>query len=1170
MSRYVDAEVTLSPSSEQLPRELPLGRYGFKSPSRNTLTSDQWRKSIRQQDTPVAHEKRSDASYFHTLHSDSEDDIINNGNPDDHLHSQRRQQQQQQQQQERHDHESPRSRKRRQEAAQRVPVSNRRQDSDYDVEDEEEEDEGDDEGLDIGVGEDEQYYYRSPYPDLDNSEDDEFSEEELTPEQLAFEKAEREREKEQIGFLERVTTFFWNQMDDIGATPKSQQYRQQLQQQQKHANDSDASGYSLTSARARSRKGPLKRRSKPGSFLVPSLPTRGSFNVPSMRHLDSGIGMTSWIDERRRSASREGDVPHHREQSSRASIHVVDQPPYETYDHHYQKSQLHQDDVEDQDFGRPRYRTPSKEHVRPTTAGPQRYPAPRVYPWHVLARLMSIYSQRILELYQAIINVLEVYFRAVVAWIQHALIWPWLHRDKIRYCGERVIQSGIDTGLFRSGTLARLMVLTLVVLGANWMGVHNWVSKGSSSHVGHHQNGTRPSTSQGTSSWIKAKISNTWSEFRLPLSSQPNLHRDTSTDMEGRTWRDWIPHMPSLDLWIPSRSTKPPRSSHKIFIPTDQITSLEELESRIELIQQALEELSQTDDKLGQDMQDKFDGILAKVANVDRRVTTVDGRVTVVDGRVMALDARIAAVNGRIIEVDRRVSDRVTKVDGRVTEVDERVTEVDERVSGRVTGVDGRVTEVDGRVTEMGGLVTEVDGRVTEVDGRVTEVGERVTEVDERVSGRLSNTDQRLDKVSMELDSLKAYVSSGEWIEQTVLELVRDEIPKYLVVSQDPDTGKLTIPAEFWDTARSLFATQEQQLQTSIQDHDARIHKFLEDNERAMEAFVDGRMTKVTRSMFLSLIRTEANQIWQSLEKNVVALLERQGKLQGKAAPTRSVTDPARHLTDVERELISELIDEALEKYSADAIAKPDYALFSAGGRIIPRLTSPNYYHEVKLNLLGRLGLRFLVPLPRKEKPAEKAIEPSVHAGECWAMNGQEGQLAIRLARKIVITEVTIEHADASVVLDMGSAAKEIEIWSLKGSEDAAPVSASPATSEGSTEDIAGEERELPVSEAGSSETSEDKNKTAGNWWSSGIPWPGATLLDTIVYDANTTGGAGDEVARRKPKSRQTFVIPLSKQTSPSVGVVLRIKSNWGHPQFTCVYRVRVHGYEPSDPIISA
>lgn len=1125
MSRYVDAEVALSPTSEQLPRDLPLGRYGFKSPSRNTLTSsDQWRKSIRQQDTPVAGEKRSDASYFHqTLQqSDSEDDIINNnnnnGHPDDHP-SQRRQQKQQV----RHDHESPRSRKRRQEAAQRVPV-NHRHDSDYEIEDEEEdEDEDDGEGLDVGVGEDEQYYYQSPYPDAHDSEE-EYREEELSPEQLAFEEAERKREKEQIGFLERVTTFFWNQMDDIGATPKNlQQYHQlQLQQQkQSHANsDSDASAYSLTSARARSRKAPLKRRSKPGPFLVPSLPKQGSFNVPSMRHLDSGIGMTSWIDERHRSESRDGDI-HQRDQSSRASVHVDQHSPQELYSDHYQKQQpLYHDDVKDHGYGRPRRRTP--EYVRPAATEPaQRNPTPRVYPWHVLGRLMSLYMQRILELYQVFIGTFEVYLRTMLAWIQFAITWPWLHRDDIRYYGERFIRAGVETGLFRPGTLSRLALLGLVLLVANWIGVQEWGTKGFS-YVGHHQNGTRASTSRDASSWIKNTVSSTWSGImRLP-SSQPNTRQNTDTDMEGRTWRDWVPHVPSLHLWIPSRSARPSRSSSKIFIPTDQINSLEELESRIELIQQALEELGQSDDKLGQDLQDKFDGILAMVTNVDRRVTAVDGRVTAVDGRIVDMDGRVTAVDGRIIAMDRRVTD----VDGRVIDVD-----------SRVNAVDRRVTDVDGRVTYM--------------------------------DTRLSSTDQRLDKVSMELDSLKAYVSSGQWIEQTVLEHVRDEIPKYLVVSRDPHTGKLVIPAEFWDTARSLFATQEQ-LQTSIQDNDARANKFLEDNERAMEALVDGRMTKVTRTMFLNLVRTEANQIWQGLEKNVVALLERQGKLQGRTAPSRVVTDPSRQLTDVERELISGLIDEALEKYSADAMAKPDYALFSAGGRIIPRLTSPNYYHEVKLNLLGRLGLRFLVPLPRKEKPAEKAIEPSVHAGECWAMNGQEGQLAIRLARKIVVTEVTIEHADASVVLDMGSAPKEIEIWSLKGSEDAAPVSASPATSETAAGGT-GEEKESTL-EAGSSETGEDKNKTVGNWWNSGIPWPGASLLDTIEFDANTSaaeGGDDDTEVRRKPKSRQTFVIPLSKQTSPSVGVVLRIKSNWGHPQFTCVYRVRVHGYEPSDPSTS-
>ncbi|KAF9098866.1 hypothetical protein BGX23_004958 [Mortierella sp. AD031] len=469
----------------------------------------------------------------------------------------------------------------------------------------------------------------------------------------------------------------------------------------------------------------------------------------------------------------------------------------------------------------------------------------------------------------------------------------------------------------------------------------------------------------------------------------------------------------------------------------------------------------------------------------------------------------------------------------------------------------------------------------------------------------VSGVEHKLNKVSDDVVSLKKYVSDGRWIEQTVLELVRDKIPRHLVVAKDPRTGKLSIPSEFWDTARELFMTSEQ-VQKSIQDQVALINQdkderqddesssgrwswgssrgkkragktigwddFLLENEKAMSSFVEGRMSKVSRNVFLGLVRTEANLIWQSLERNVVALLEEQGKLEGKPAPARdgygsSVStgnNPARALTDIERELISGLIDEALEKFSADVIAKPDYALYSAGGRIIPRLTSPNYHHYVKPTLLGRLGARFFVPLPRREKPAEKAIEPDLHAGECWAMQGQEGQLAIRLARKIVITEVTIEHADPSVVLDMGSAAREIEVWGLRGSEDAAPTTPDSARPKVDTSSAASSEKQEQEKKEETPSGESVPSSKPGGWWREGAPWPGSTLLTTIEFEANTT--LSNSIPAEKPKSRQTFSIPLSKQIVPSVGAVIRIKSNWGHPKLTCIYRVRIHGYEPTSP----
>ncbi|KAG0313963.1 hypothetical protein BGZ99_008457 [Dissophora globulifera] len=469
-------------------------------------------------------------------------------------------------------------------------------------------------------------------------------------------------------------------------------------------------------------------------------------------------------------------------------------------------------------------------------------------------------------------------------------------------------------------------------------------------------------------------------------------------------------------------------------------------------------------------------------------------------------------------------------------------------------------------------------------------------EADEELSKEQDGWHHKLNRVSDEVDSLRAYVKDGRWIEQKVLELIRDEVPRHLVVSRDPKTGQLSLPGDFWETARGLFLTPEQ-MEKAMKDKLEKLgldpaeqeqqgesssggsrwgwgasrtrsgkngknggiftwDDFLKENERAMSDFVEGRMSKVSRTVFLSLVRTEANTIWQGLERNVLALLEKQGKLQGKVAPSRfgyrGHNDQSgnnvhgRELSSVEQELILGLIDEALEKYSVDTMAKPDYALFSAGGRIIPRLTSPSYHPEISPTFWGRLGLQYIVPSPRREKPADKAIQPDMHSGECWAMEGQDGQLGIRLARKIVVSEVTIEHADPSVVLDMNSAPREVEVWGLRADEDRAPETSQTPPASASSDPQQETDNEQAESKAGSVDSSKP-----GVWWREGTPWPGATLLATVQYDAS---------ADTRP--RQTFAIPLSKQTVPSIGIALRFKSNWGHANYTCVYRVRVHGHE--------
>lgn len=1058
--------------------------------------------------------------------------------------------------------------------------------------------EDDDEGLDIGEHEDEIYPHErlrgNNYQDaiLDDQDDESFDEREF---------AELKREQEQLGFIKRWAHLLRKQRDEFGWGNSKQP-----DDYPSEGSDIDSDS-SFTSARVRrepyqKKKAPVASRlstviapasaskspspeprsptpqlASPGSqptsprsqstalrsqATSPRSPSKSPFNIPSMRQFDSGIGLDgsqeshneadlleelpedeAEEEEEMDEMEEEGDNFRHTRTEDDPSMQDVyrglerrttpsprpssrlsafkeedDETPYitERYGHHSDTSDYESDPERRASYG-VNLRTKSPIELRYSwlheTAHSPFYqstdastPA-RVYPWHVVGYAVEGYMDTLQRGYHSLTTALEYYAWTVFSWVTFIALWPWSRRHTVWKIGESWVRAGVASGLLRPGTLFGVALLGLAVWASHKFG-YEGVSRVKDGRACNNET-IFQTPSRGP--LLREIVLSTWDKISWPgTQDQDRRSRDSSP----RRWSDWVPSVPSVDKWIPFRKNiKPsPSSSSTIQIPAEQIHSLEELESRIEWIQKALVDLGHADDRLDKELNSKLDSKLYDM-------------------------------------------------------------------SIWVSGVEHKLN---------------------------------------KVSNGVSDVEHRLEKVSSDVETLKKYVSDGRWIEQTVLELVRDEIPRHLVVARDPQTGKLSIPKEFWDPARELFMTSEQ-VQKSIQNQMAILDKdsddqqeddssssgrwswsssrgkkkpsktiswddFLLENEKAMGSFVEGRMSKVSRTVFLGLVRTEANLIWQSLERNVVALLEKQGKLEGKLAPIKggydspssagsnSDNDPGRALTDIERDLISGLIDKALEKYSADALAKPDFALHSAGGRIIPRLTSPNYFHYVEPTLLGKLGARFFVPLPRREKPAEKAIEPNMHAGECWAMDGQEGQLAIRLARRIVITEVTIEHADPSVVLDMGSAAREIEVWGLRGREDAPP--ATPQSAQPTVESSSSTPADKQEQESNQESKSKESKPLGvpGSWWREGSPWPGSTLLTTVEFNANTTTANGSNNDSNnngdtldKPKSRQTFSIPLSKQTTPSVGAVFRIKSNWGHPKMTCIYRVRVHGYEPTD-----
>jgi SUN domain-containing protein 1/2 len=124
---------------------------------------------------------------------------------------------------------------------------------------------------------------------------------------------------------------------------------------------------------------------------------------------------------------------------------------------------------------------------------------------------------------------------------------------------------------------------------------------------------------------------------------------------------------------------------------------------------------------------------------------------------------------------------------------------------------------------------------------------------------------------------------------------------------------------------------------------------------------------------------------------------------------------------------LQQLIDAAILRYSKDVIARPDYALFTAGARIVPAITSDTLVIQPKSSWARTLwGAK-----PAEGLPPAVALTPDGNVGKCWPFKGAEGQLGVMLSSRTVVGAVTVEHASRDVAMDVSSAPREIEVVSV-------------------------------------------------------------------------------------------------------------------------------------------
>ncbi|KAI9459240.1 hypothetical protein BJY52DRAFT_1077578, partial [Lactarius psammicola] len=190
-----------------------------------------------------------------------------------------------------------------------------------------------------------------------------------------------------------------------------------------------------------------------------------------------------------------------------------------------------------------------------------------------------------------------------------------------------------------------------------------------------------------------------------------------------------------------------------------------------------------------------------------------------------------------------------------------------------------------------------------------------------------------------------------------------------------------------------------------------------------------------------------------------------------------------------------------------------DYASLSVGGKAIEALTSVTYSPSARKDyvVLKRIFSRD----PRVDHSPAAALTDGIEPGQCWAFHGDSGQLGIQLAKAIRVSALTVGHTNMS---STSSAPKGLVLWGLK------PVGSDFCAAFGGM----GPPR-LNLS--------------------SGLC--GVRLLAGIYDPSNS-------------QLYQNFTIDPSTPTSYHANyfdnVIVQIVGNWGHPDFTCIYRIQIYG----------
>ncbi|KAI8817240.1 UNC-like C-terminal-domain-containing protein [Fimicolochytrium jonesii] len=399
-----------------------------------------------------------------------------------------------------------------------------------------------------------------------------------------------------------------------------------------------------------------------------------------------------------------------------------------------------------------------------------------------------------------------------------------------------------------------------------------------------------------------------------------------------------------------------------------------------------------------------------------------------------------------------------------------------------------------------------LSGGIERVQGSVEVLETRVQEMETRHDGLEKNVqglETKHDGLKTQHEGLATVVADQKRIIENVVDNVRAVERKQAEHDQRWDEIRQARDEDQDRVRRELEAAEEKraELATQVDDHGMKLSS-VETNANRLETKIDS-----VRDEWREELTATERTINTKIDHDILYLRDDYTRL-------------AQRVSD-----LAEVIDKAASnprRHSEDLLP-PDYALGSGGGRIIPKLTSMTYS-------VG-FGTPFLDLVGFKRKPGKDPmmlLQPETQPGNCWPMKGSIGQFGIQLIRPIIPTALTIEHApkESWTSHESISALRHFELYAIYNPSSTFQTAAA----------------------ANATNTDIDTNATT--------PPPRLHLL-TAEFNPHVSATA-------------TFAVPgtvvealkgVLERTGVAVpAVMVKVKGNWGHEEWTCVYRVRVHG----------